>query len=121
MSLPSMRTLDPTQHQQQMASNLPPVAPMAGGPYYHSPGGQLPPQGYHNVTSDPHMRYALPATDQRVMSGGRHKKVRLRNREGGKFVFADIGRVGDQAADQDWLPDVQEASHQGQYIAFQFW
>jgi hypothetical protein len=84
-----MRTLDPTQHQQQMASNLPPVAPMAG-PYYHSPGGQLPPQGYHNVTSDPHMRYALPATDQRVMSGGRHKKVRRRNREGDSYLLTSV-------------------------------
>jgi len=65
MSLPSMRTLDPAQA---------PMNPAMTQPYY---GGQLPhPSHYANVTSDPsQMRYALPATDARVMSGGRHKKV----------------------------------------------
>ncbi|RDL42292.1 uncharacterized protein BP5553_02271 [Venustampulla echinocandica] len=89
LSLPSMRTLDPVHQQQQqqaqqqhhLASGLPPVAPMAGGPYYHNQGQTLPhPQHqYPNVTSDPtgqNMRYALPVTDSRVMSGGRHKKAK---------------------------------------------
>ena len=81
LSLPSMRSLDPLQqqaHQQHMGGALPPpVAQMA--PYYH--GGQTLPHPQHqypNVTSDPsgqNMRYALPAPDNRVMSGGRHKKV----------------------------------------------
>lgn len=55
------------------------------------------------------MRYALPntPTDGRVMSGGRHKKVGI------SFMFvifvdiADIvGRVGDQAQNQDWMFDL---------------
>jgi len=86
LSLPSMRSLDPLtqqqQHQHQMNSGLPPpVAQMNGpGPYYHNQGQTLPhpSHGYPNVTSDPtgqNMRYALPVTDSRVMSGGRHKKV----------------------------------------------
>jgi hypothetical protein len=83
LSLPSMRSLDPLQQQQQhMGSSLPPpVAQMGAGQYYHNQGQTLPhPQYQHaNVTSDPtgqNMRYPLPATDPRVMSGGRHKKVR---------------------------------------------
>jgi len=83
MSLPSMRSLDPLQQQahQHMGSPLPPpVAQMA--PYYHNQGQTLPHPShqYPNVTSDPtgqNMRYALPAPDNRVMSGGRHKKVRV--------------------------------------------
>jgi hypothetical protein len=87
LNLPSMRSLDPMQQppqgHHQMASNLPPVAQMQGGPYYHNPGQSLPHPNYPNVTSDPtgqNMRYALPHTDNgRVMSGGRHKKVCCRN------------------------------------------
>lgn len=81
LSLPSMRSLDPMQQQQQhMGSSLPPPVAHMGGPYYQ--GQSLPPPGhqYPNVTSDPtgqNLRYALPVTDQRVMSGGRHKKVRV--------------------------------------------
>jgi hypothetical protein len=82
LSLPSMRSLDPLQ-QQHMGSPLPPpVAQMAAqmaAPYYHSNQTLPHPQHqYPNVTSDPsgqNMRYALPAPDNRVMSGGRHKKV----------------------------------------------
>ncbi|KAF4633816.1 hypothetical protein G7Y89_g4296 [Cudoniella acicularis] len=92
LSLPSMRTLDSVQqqqqaHQHQMASGLPPVAPM-GGPYYHNQGQTLPHPShqYPNVTSDPtgqNMRYALPVTDARVMSGGRHKKeIKRRTKTG---------------------------------------
>lgn len=88
LSLPSMRSLDPLQQQQQrqqeqaaqhqMNSPLPPPVAQMGGPYYQN---QLPHPSqqqhqYPNVTSDPNMRYALPA-DARVMSGGRHKKVRF--------------------------------------------
>jgi white-opaque regulator 2 len=87
LSLPSMRSLDPLQQQQQqqqqqqhhMGSNLPPPVAQMGGPYYHNPGQSLPHPAhqYPNVTSDPtgNIRYALPVTDSRVMSGGRHKKV----------------------------------------------
>ncbi|TVY25813.1 putative transcriptional regulatory protein [Lachnellula hyalina] len=73
MSLPSMRTLDPAQA---------PMNPAMNQPYY---GGQLPhPSHYASVTSDPNqMRYALPATDARVMSGGRHKKeIKRRTKTG---------------------------------------
>lgn len=99
LSLPSMRSLDPLQQQQgaqqvqpvqqiqqqqqHMGSPLPPpnVAQM---PYYHSaqtlphPGHQV--NAYSMGVSMPdvgaqNMRYALPPTDHRVMSGGRHKKV----------------------------------------------
>lgn len=81
LSLPSMRSLDPLQQQAQhhMGSPLPPPVAQMGGPYYHNQGQTLPhPSQYPNVTSDPtgqNMRYALPVTDSRVMSGGRHKKV----------------------------------------------
>lgn len=60
-----------------MGSNLPPPVAQMGGPYYHNQGQTLPHPSYPNVTSDPtgNMRYAIPVTDSRVMSGGRHKKV----------------------------------------------
>lgn len=81
-SLPPMRLdRDSQQHQHNnMGSNLPPpVAQMGGQPtYYHDRNQTLPhPSQYPSVTSDPTggMRYAIPATDNRVMSGGRHKKV----------------------------------------------
>ena len=81
LSLPSMRSLDPLQQQQQhMGSSLPPPVAQMGGSYYHPQAQNLPPPSqYPNVTSDPigaNMRYALPVTDSRAMSGGRHKKVR---------------------------------------------
>jgi len=85
-SLPSTRSpafFQQPPHPPHMASPLPPpVGQMA--PYYH--GSQPLPHPQHqypNVTSDPtgqNMRYALPAPDNRVMSGGRHKKVRPRSR-----------------------------------------
>jgi hypothetical protein len=82
ISLPSMQSLDPLQQQQyqHMGSPLPhpPVAEM-GGPYYHNQGQTLPhPSLYPDVTSDPtiqNMRCALPVTESRVMSAGRHDKV----------------------------------------------
>ena len=90
LPLPSMRSLDPLQQQTQQLQNqvqgqpLPPVGapagmpmpmpmPMPQMPYYH--GAPMPHPGYG--MQDPQMRYALPPTDHRVMSGGRHKKVRL--------------------------------------------
>ncbi|OBT50022.1 hypothetical protein VE04_09690 [Pseudogymnoascus sp. 24MN13] len=66
------------QHAQHMGSQLPPPVAQMGGPYYHN--NQTlphPSHQYSNVTSDPtgqNMRYALPGPDNRVMSGGRHKK-----------------------------------------------
>ncbi|OBT88261.1 hypothetical protein VE02_02759 [Pseudogymnoascus sp. 03VT05] len=113
MSLPSMRTLDPhqqqaqqqqqqqqqmqqqvqqqqqqqQQHPQHMGSQLPPPVAQMGGPYYHN--NQTlphPSHQYSNVTSDPtgqNMRYALPGPDNRVMSGGRHKKeIKRRTKTG---------------------------------------
>ncbi|KAI9731674.1 MAG: hypothetical protein M1818_007804 [Claussenomyces sp. TS43310] len=81
LPLPSMRSLDPLQqqgHQQHLGSPLPPPVAQMGGPYYHSQQTlPHPSHQYPNVTSDPtgqNMRYALPVTDNRVMSGGRHKK-----------------------------------------------
>lgn len=82
MSLPSMSSLDPLRqqaHQQLMGSQLQAPAGPMGGPYYHSNQTLPHPQHqYPNVTSDPmnpNARYPLPQPDQRVMSGGRHKKV----------------------------------------------
>jgi hypothetical protein len=119
MSLPSMRSLDPLQ-QQHMGSPLPhpPVAQM-GGAYYHNQGQTLPHPSYPNVTSDPtgaNMRYALPVTDSRVMSGGRHKKVReiVIPIERSASYFADtFRRTGNQASYQDWLFDLQKAQNKG--------
>ncbi|KAG9232057.1 hypothetical protein BJ875DRAFT_97011 [Amylocarpus encephaloides] len=93
LSLPSMRTLDPVQQQQQgqhlnhNMSGLPPVAPMHSSSYYPNPVQHLPHPGY-GVTSDPNgngnMRFALPHhQDARVMSGGRHKKeIKRRTKTG---------------------------------------
>ncbi|TAQ88480.1 hypothetical protein B7494_g3189 [Chlorociboria aeruginascens] len=92
-SLPSMHSLDALQAQHLQQHNMgsplpPPVAQMGGGPYYHNQGQTLPQPPHHqypNVTSDPagQMRYALPVTDARVMSGGRHKKeIKRRTKTG---------------------------------------
>jgi hypothetical protein len=90
LNLPSMRSLDPMQpqqqqqqpvqqhhQQQQMAAPLPPPVPQMGL-YY--PAMPHPSHQYPGVTTDPNgqnMRYAIPQPD-RVMSGGRHKKVLLK-------------------------------------------
>ncbi|OBU01668.2 hypothetical protein VE01_00167 [Pseudogymnoascus verrucosus] len=75
------------QHAQHMGSQLPPPVAQMGGPYYHN--NQTlphPSHQYSNVTSDPtgqNMRYALPGPDNRVMSGGRHKKeIKRRTKTG---------------------------------------
>jgi hypothetical protein len=103
-----MRVLDPhqqQQHQQHMGAALPPpVAQMA--PYYH--GGQTLPHPQHqypNVTSDPtgqNMRYALPVTDNRVMSGGRHKKVFSRRIVVTRHILTLLFS-GNQTSDKDRL------------------
>ena len=121
MSLPSMRSLDPLQQQQQQhigGSPLPhpPVAQM-GGQYYHNQGQTLPHPSYPNVTSDPtgaNMRYALPVTDSRVMSGGRHKKVsnsviHSRYIDQPRILLTRSRCIGNQASYQDWLPDLPKA------------
>jgi hypothetical protein len=103
LSLPSMRSLDALQPQQQhMGSPLPPPVAQMGGPYYHNQGQTLPhPSQYPNVTSDPtgqNMRYALPVTDARGMTGGRHKKVSMVVIIHPTPYFADIApRIGNQA------------------------
>lgn len=99
MSLPSMRALDSMQQQSQsqsqqpaplpqqaqmhhMGSPLPPAGAPMNQPYYHNAGQILPPppHQYPGVSADPNaMRYVLPIQhDNRIMSGGRHKKVRPR-------------------------------------------
>ncbi|KAI4140477.1 MAG: hypothetical protein LQ341_003828 [Variospora aurantia] len=66
--------------QPQMVASLPP--PM----YYPAmPGQSLPPPQHMSVTSDPNqpMRYPLPPSDGRMMSGGRHKKeIKRRTKTG---------------------------------------
>ncbi|KAI4214602.1 MAG: hypothetical protein LQ351_003019 [Letrouitia transgressa] len=101
LSLPPIRTMDgrpqsqqggqqqqaaPSQHQPQgtqpsISAALPP--PMSQ--YYQNQS--LPPQQHINVTSDPNqpMRYPIPIppTENRVMSGGRHKKeIKRRTKTG---------------------------------------
>ncbi|KAL8770058.1 MAG: hypothetical protein Q9209_004096 [Squamulea sp. 1 TL-2023] len=80
-------TQHPPQQQQvgqpQMSAPLPP--PMNS--YYPGiPGQSLPPPQHMNVTSDPNqqpMRYPLPPSDGRMMSGGRHKKeIKRRTKTG---------------------------------------
>ncbi len=96
LNLPPIRAIDgreqqPSQQQQQqqqqggqapVGSALPP--PMAQ--YYHNQGQSLPPPPQHmNVTSDPNqpLRYPLPPTEGRIMSGGRHKKeIKRRTKTG---------------------------------------
>ena len=79
----------PAQHQMSgqnsMGSPLPP--PMTQmTQYYHNQAQSLPPPAQHmNVTSDPNqpVRYPLPAADNRMMSGGRHKKeIKRRTKTG---------------------------------------
>ncbi|KFY61007.1 hypothetical protein V496_05205 [Pseudogymnoascus sp. VKM F-4515 (FW-2607)] len=75
------------QHPQHMGSQLPPPVAQMGGPYYHNNQSlPHPAHQYSNVTSDPtgqNMRYALPGPDNRVMSGGRHKKeIKRRTKTG---------------------------------------
>jgi hypothetical protein len=92
----------------------PPVAQMA--PYYH--GGQTLPHPQHqypNVTSDPsgqNMRYALPAPDNRVMSGGRHKKV-FRGRKSFDASITNIAPPGNQTSHQDWVFDMSQEKNKG--------
>lgn len=92
LPLPSMRSLDPQQTQQQQPIQGQPIQQQAyavGGvvgqlpppvgvmPHYYGVGQTLPHPGHAYAVGDPNaqMRYALPPTDHRVMSGGRHKKV----------------------------------------------
>ncbi len=112
LSLPSMRSLDPLQqqaHQQHMGAALPPpVAQMA--PYYHNAQTLPHPQHqYPNVTSDPsgqNMRYALPAPDNRVMSGGRHKKVPMTLSIIHAFCADNTCLVGNQTQNKDRMLDL---------------
>ncbi|KAL8849626.1 MAG: hypothetical protein Q9221_005393 [Calogaya cf. arnoldii] len=76
----------PPQPQQQHHQAAPHPPPMNS--YYSGgiPGQSLPPPQHMNVTSDPNpqpMRYALPPSDGRMMSGGRHKKeIKRRTKTG---------------------------------------
>ena len=110
LNLPPIRNVDgrpQSQHQQQQQqqpspqqnSSQPPSAPTSGqnsmgsplqpsmnqlGQYYQAQLSAPPPQ-HINVTSDPNqpMRYPLPAPDNRLMSGGRHKKeIKRRTKTG---------------------------------------
>lgn len=97
MSLPGISSLNTLQQQQQGVQQVQPIQQQQ-----QYPGNALPPPNvaqmpayYHSAQTLPHpghqsayplgvsmgevagatMRYALPPTDHRVMSGGRHKKV----------------------------------------------
>ena len=80
----------PQQQRPQQQSNsqvaLGSPLPPSMGQYYHNQGQSLPPPPHHmSVTSDPsqQMRYPLPAPDNRIMSGGRHKKeIKRRTKTG---------------------------------------
>ncbi|KAK3943246.1 transcriptional regulatory protein moc3 [Diplogelasinospora grovesii] len=90
-ALPSMRTIDHQQQQQQHQHGMPIAAHMAGQMH---PGATpmgfytIPPHPYTMHHPDPNaMRYALPPTlppDPRIaMSGGRHKKeIKRRTKTG---------------------------------------
>lgn len=91
LNLPPLRAIDGQQQAQQPPP--PPQAPQQsgsplqqaaqhGGYYQPSPQGMPHPQG---ITSSPQnmMRYPLPQSDQRIMSGGRHKKeIKRRTKTG---------------------------------------
>ncbi|MCJ1388670.1 hypothetical protein MMC18_001519 [Xylographa bjoerkii] len=74
--------VQPTSGQNSMGSPLAP--PM--GQYYPNPQQSLaPPPPHMSGTSDPNqpLRYPLPATDNRMMSGGRNKKeIKRRTKTG---------------------------------------
>ncbi|KAK8079002.1 hypothetical protein PG994_002809 [Apiospora phragmitis] len=93
MSLPSMRTIDPLQHQQQQQQQqqqqhhqhqhqqqqIAMAAPMGQMPqgmsYYPPPPLQLP-GSFTAFPADGLPRYAIPPSDPRtVLASGRHKKV----------------------------------------------
>lgn len=101
LSLPPIRMMDgrpqsqqggqqqqpaPSQHQPQVAQpSISTALPPPMSQYYQNQS--LPPQQHINVTSDPNqpMRYSipLPPTENRVMSGGRHKKeIKRRTKTG---------------------------------------
>ncbi|KAF2189637.1 hypothetical protein K469DRAFT_562266 [Zopfia rhizophila CBS 207.26] len=94
LNLPPIRLQDgqaqpppqPQPGQQPMGSPLPP--PQHSMPqYYPHPGHPPPPGQPMNITSSPHnlaMRYQLPPQgEQRMMSGGRHKKeIKRRTKTG---------------------------------------
>lgn len=118
LSLPSMRSLDPLQqqHGHHMGSPLPSVTPMTQQPYYQSSTHTLPHPSYSGVTSDPSgMRYALPQQDSRIMSGGRHKKVRVGGFwfSHGRNMLTTVFNSGNQASNQDWLFDLSQAENKG--------
>ena len=107
LNLPPIRNIDgrsPTAQQQaQAAQQSPslqqqqgqstgvqssmgsPLAPPMGQYYQHQQQALPPPQSHMNVTSDPNqpLRYPLPATDNRMISGGRNKKeIKRRTKTG---------------------------------------
>ncbi|KAL8950304.1 MAG: hypothetical protein Q9222_003648 [Ikaeria aurantiellina] len=101
LNLPPIRTMDGrpqsqqsqhvTQHQsQQQQVGQPqmsaPLPPSLAAYYPGMPGQSLPPPQHLGVTSDPSqqpMRYPLPPSDGRMMSGGRHKKeIKRRTKTG---------------------------------------
>ncbi|KAL8681156.1 MAG: hypothetical protein Q9186_002688 [Xanthomendoza sp. 1 TL-2023] len=80
----------PQQQQQQQPVGQPqmgtPIPPSMSSYYPGMPGQSLPPPQHMGVTSDPSqqpMRYPLPPSDGRMMSGGRHKKeIKRRTKTG---------------------------------------
>lgn len=100
LPLPSMRSLDSQQAQQQQQIQGQPVQqPYAVGtvvgqvgqlpppvgvmPHYYGVGQTLPHPGHAYGDPNAQIRYALPPSDHRVMSGGRHKKeIKRRTKTG---------------------------------------
>lgn len=92
LNLPPIRGLQdgqaqppqPPPGQQPMGSPLPP--PQHGMPQYYTHAGPPPPGQPMGLGSAPHlqMRYQLPPqADQRILSGGRHKKeIKRRTKTG---------------------------------------
>ncbi|KAL8968787.1 MAG: hypothetical protein Q9197_004688 [Variospora fuerteventurae] len=77
----------PPQHPPQQPLGQPQMVAALPPPMYYPamPGQSLPPPQHMSVTSDPNqpMRYPLPPSDGRMMSGGRHKKeIKRRTKTG---------------------------------------
>jgi hypothetical protein len=123
MSLPSMRTFDPLQPPQHPSVPLAPHGigmpgpPVPGGMMYYGPPQVAVPGQPYMVHDAMNSRYALPPNDPRaVLSGAhaRHKKAcRTFPRSRRCRKLTHVLRLGDQAAHEDWLLDLSQASNKG--------
>lgn len=121
MSLPSMRTMDSLSSQpgppgagpQAMSMGMPMAPVQPGVPFY----------GHHNMTlgsgyglpSDPMARYALPH-DPRLLARGSKKvgSAGSARKHLDEPLLIVVFLLGDQAQDEDGLPDVPKAQNQGE-------